>query len=233
MQLLEEDSDTESIFCGPPGKGSELCALKAWGIGVRRRTAAAAWPSDGDEKGRRGKTRAHRDNSGKVGTEVLIQPPGVMGESGTFMCCFPVGLEEDQEFGLVHRIGGQHLRRIAKECDATLRLRGIGSSVLEGPEAKEANVPLQVLLTCTNYPCYELAAGQIATLLHGVFKHYRRYVRSKGMEPPLLKLNLHELVRSDLNINLPSPCGNLVQSGQTRRRQPRRKVRNKGQALHA
>ena len=64
------------------------------------------------------------------------------------------GLEDDEEFCLVKRIlgkGGNNMRRIAEDCNAKVRLRGIGSGFLEGAEGKEANMPLQLNVRCTEW----------------------------------------------------------------------------------
>ncbi|CAE7274603.1 unnamed protein product [Symbiodinium necroappetens] len=97
------------------------------------------------------------------------------------------------------------MRRIADDCNAKVRLRGIGSGFLEGSDGKEANMPLQLNVSCTEYADYagkpsmstEVSAvdqapysanhaisQSVATLLRDLYKHYRRYARSKGMEPP-------------------------------------------------
>ncbi|CAE6942142.1 unnamed protein product [Symbiodinium natans] len=46
------------------------------------------------------------------------------------------------------------MRRIADECNAKVRLRGIGSGFLEGSDGTEANMPLQLNVSCTEYPDY-------------------------------------------------------------------------------
>ena len=47
--------------------------------------------------------------------------------------------------------GGNNMRRIAEDCNAKVRLRGIGSGFLEGAEGKEANMPLQLNVSCTEW----------------------------------------------------------------------------------
>eukprot|EP00971_Amphidinium_carterae_P212995 4227450-Amphidinium_carterae.1 len=75
-----------------------------------------------------------------------------------------VGLEDDDEFCLVKRIlgkGGNNMRNIADTCNAKVRLRGIGSGFLEGAEGKEANMPLQLNVSCVDYEAYEMAVDRV------------------------------------------------------------------------
>ncbi|CAE8662591.1 unnamed protein product [Polarella glacialis] len=128
----------------------------------------------------------------------------VVDEYSKFVGYFDLGLEDDDEFCLVKRVlgkGGHNMRSIAEECSAKLRLRGIGSGFLEGREAREASMPLQIHISCMDLDNYMKAIGQVGTLLKELYKHYRRYATSKGMTTPELKMRFEELRRDDHGLN--------------------------------
>ncbi|CAJ1390704.1 unnamed protein product [Effrenium voratum] len=166
--------------------------LQEWGLGSQ------------EEPQRRRKDRRN-DEAARRGLQSLIAPPGDLeGENQKFICVFQVGLEDDEEFCLVKRIlgkAGNNMRRIADECNAKVRLRGIGSGFLEGSDGCEANMPLQLNVSCTDYSDYVAAVDQVASLLKDLYKHYRRYARSKGMEPPDVRLSVDEVRRDDLRLD--------------------------------
>jgi len=152
----------------------------------------------------------------------------IIGDNQKFICVFQIGLEDNEEFCLVKRIlgkAGNNMRRIAEECSAKVRLRGIGSGFLEGADGKEANMPLQLNVSCTDYDSYLGAVERVSTLLKDLYKHYRRYARSKGMEPPDVKINLEEVRRDDLNLDLLSQKAQRSPSQRERDRRARDRER--------
>jgi len=159
----------------------------------------------------------------------LVAPRGdIIGDNQKFICVFHVGLEDNEEFCLVKRIlgkAGNNMRRIAEECSAKVRLRGIGSGFLEGADGKEANMPLQLNVSCADYDSYLGAVQRVSTLLKDLYKHYRRYARSKGMEPPDVKINLEEVRRDDLNLDLLSQKAQRSPSQRERDRRARDRER--------
>lgn len=184
-------------FCEPLLDSEEsalslLSTLQEWGLGV-------------EEEGPRPRKNRRHDEAAKRGLSNLIAPPGELeGDSQKFICVFQVGLEDDEEFCLVKRIlgkAGNNMRRIADECNAKVRLRGIGSGFLEGSDGTEANMPLQLNVSCTDYSDYVNAVDHVSHLLKDLYKHYRRYARSKGMEPPDVRLSVEEVRRDDLQLD--------------------------------
>jgi len=242
MQLLEDDTDSssESVFCGPPSEPGESGlweerALEVLGIGrseedrseISRREGG---PENGRERAREPKARQgpSREDAPRR-RQSLVAPKGdVFGDNQKFICVFQIGLEDDEEFCLVKRIlgkAGNNMRRIAEDCSAKVRLRGIGSGFLEGADGREANMPLQLNVSCTDFDSYRAAAERVATLLRDLYKHFRRYMRSKGMDPPELKISLEEVRRDDLNLNLLSQKAQRSPSQRERDRRARERER--------
>lgn len=237
MDIIE-DSDSDSIFCGPASDTeqsglSELRALHAWGIGVQEEEGHRRRRRGGEEaKARREGTEGGGEGGGgggRRGPPPLVQPRGeVEGENQKYICVFQIGLEDDEEFCLVKRIlgkAGNNMRRIADDCNAKVRLRGIGSGFLEGADGREANMPLQLNVSCVDYKEYITAIDQVATLLKDLYKHYRRYARSKGMEPPDVKIALEEVRRDDLGFDQLSAKANRTPSQRERDRRAREQER--------
>jgi len=233
MQLLEE-SDGEEIFCGPlsePGESgmAEFRAFEMLGISRSSQSVLQLSVSSFPKKG-----------SPPRRSEPLIAPEGQINKENAKYCCvFPIGLDDDTEFHLVKRIfgkNGDNMRRIAQECSAKLRLRGRGSGFFEKGlrdvrrgmriGSSEADIPLELHVSCTDYDNYYRAVNQVAMLLNGLYRHYRRYARSKQMEVPDVNLKLVEIRRDDLFKN--HRLGRIVLA--CGRRQHFERVRN---SIHA
>jgi len=199
-ELLQESDDDDSIFCGPPSEPGDV-----WSV----LDAIAAWVEP--HRGAAGQTRRCRAPQVKGDPFIRLAAQLVLGrgelvvdEYSKFVGYFDLGLEDDDEFCLVKRVlgkGGHNMRSIAEECSAKLRLRGIGSGFLEGREAREASMPLQIHISCMDLDNYMKAIGQVGTLLKELYKHYRRYATSKGMTTPELKMRFEELRRDDHGLN--------------------------------
>mmetsp|Transcript_52406 Transcript_52406/g.97011 ORF Transcript_52406/g.97011 Transcript_52406/m.97011 type:complete len:516 (+) Transcript_52406:145-1692(+) len=232
--LLECETDDEGvIFAGIQSDPEDsdvwdYRGLEACGVprpdGERRRRAQHAKERENAERGRHG-----RDGEPHTGPprhlDDLILPRGDSAvENPKFICILQVGLEDDDEFCLVKRIlgkGGNNMRAIADSCNAKVRLRGIGSGFLEGADGKEANMPLQLNVSCVDYEAYEMAVDRVVSLLRDLYKHYRKYIRSKGLPPPDLRVNLEEVRRDDQNINLLASKANRSPSQRERDRKAR------------
>ncbi|CAJ1410325.1 unnamed protein product [Effrenium voratum] len=140
--------------------------------------------------------------------QYLVLPAGPCERSdgkGSFVCVIFVQLEEDEEFCLVKRLlgkGGCNMKEVAESFDARLRLRGIGSGFLEN--GQEAQVPLEIQVSCASFWNYLSSVASVAILLEDLYFHYGRYARSKGLEGPMLKVKVKELRRSDHGLYAPS-----------------------------
>ncbi|DAZ96469.1 TPA: hypothetical protein N0F65_006515 [Lagenidium giganteum] len=96
---------------------------------------------------------------------------------------FPVGIENDNDFGVTRRIigpGGAHMKRIISEAggNARLRLRGRGSGSKEGTP-DEANEPLMVLVSAESERTFRVACERTAELLHAIHHDYAMFLNKK------------------------------------------------------
>jgi hypothetical protein len=100
-----------------------------------------------------------------------------------FTCRFLIGIENDKDFQVVRRIigaKGSNMKRIVKQSEAKLRLRGVGSGYFEGACRKESNEPLQLCVSCTSSEGYRTAVSLVEELMEGVYSEYRIFCRESG-----------------------------------------------------
>jgi hypothetical protein len=115
------------------------------------------------------------------------------GRDRRFTCKFIFGgfdVDRDADFELVPRLigrGGVNMRNIARACDGKVRIRGRGSGHQEQQKGSrvlvEADVPLQIALSCKDSACYEEGRRQVFALLDFIAIHFERYCRRKGVLP--------------------------------------------------
>lgn len=121
-----------------------------------------------------------------------------------YTCRFLIGIDNDKDFQVVRRIigaKGANMKRIVRQTDAKLRLRGIGSGYFEGAGQKESNEPLQLCVSCTMPEGYRTAVRLVEELLEEVYAEHRQFCREHGRP----ELDLH-------------PTAQLVSSGRDRGR---------------
>lgn len=112
-----------------------------------------------------------------------------------YTCRFIIGIENDKEFQVARRVigaKGANMKRIVKQTEAKLRLRGTGSGYFEGAGQKESSEPLQLCISCTNGDHYKMAVRQVEELLKRVYDEYRSYCRENGQPIPDLQINFSE-----------------------------------------
>eukprot|EP00927_Polykrikos_kofoidii_P033664 TRINITY_DN28495_c0_g1_i1.p1 TRINITY_DN28495_c0_g1~~TRINITY_DN28495_c0_g1_i1.p1 ORF type:complete len:567 (-),score=94.28 TRINITY_DN28495_c0_g1_i1:210-1721(-) len=112
-----------------------------------------------------------------------------------YTCRFLIGIESDKDFQVARRIigaKGANMKRIFKQTEAKLRLRGKGSGYCEGAGQKESTEPLQLCISCTNLEGYRSAVQQAQELLTRLYDDYQVYCREHGFPVPDLQLNLSE-----------------------------------------
>lgn len=106
------------------------------------------------------------------------------------LCCnylLSVSLTRLQEFDLVPRLigrGGSNMKSIAHACNAKVRIRGRGSGYFEGPEKKEADLPLQVALSCETDKDYKQGRKMLSELLDNMAAQFALFCRDHNIEPP-------------------------------------------------
>mmetsp|Transcript_41425 Transcript_41425/g.79371 ORF Transcript_41425/g.79371 Transcript_41425/m.79371 type:complete len:475 (-) Transcript_41425:71-1495(-) len=112
-----------------------------------------------------------------------------------YTCRFLIGIENDKEFQVARRIigaKGANMKRIVRQTEAKLRLRGMGSGYFEGSGQKESSEPLQLCVSCTSAEGYKTAVRQVEELLKRVYEEYKLFCRDSGHTPPALEINLTE-----------------------------------------
>jgi len=153
-----------------------------------------------------------------------------------YTCRFLIGIENDKEFQVARRIigaKGANMKRIVRQTEAKLRLRGMGSGYFEGTGQKESSEPLQLCVSCTSAEGYKTAVRQVEELLKRVYDEYKQYCRDGGRPVPDLQINLSEnqLVYSSRTPSaaLPMPAGEASGSGDgSPKKEGRRGRRSRG-----
>merc|ERR1719446_631818 len=100
-----------------------------------------------------------------------------------YTCRFLIGIDNCKDFQVVRRIigaKGSNMKRIVKQSEAKLRLRGVGSGYFEGAGQKESNEPLQLCVSCTSSEGYRTAVRMVEELLESVYAEYRQFCRENG-----------------------------------------------------
>lgn len=114
---------------------------------------------------------------------------------GATQCQFFIGIAEDAEFSVVRKVLGPHganVKRIAEKTGAKLRLRGLGSGFLEGPEKKESADPLMLCVSAPDVEAYELTKVKVIEVLEKVYELHREHCRRIGKEALDVHVNFHE-----------------------------------------
>lgn len=120
--------------------------------------------------------------------------PGGKGQR-KFTCRFIIGIENDKEFQVARRIigaKGANMKRIVRQTEAKLRLRGVGSGYFEGTGQKESSEPLQLCISCTSQEGYRIAVKNVEDLLHRVYSEYKQFCADHGRASPDLQINFTE-----------------------------------------
>lgn len=114
-------------------------------------------------------------------------------------CQFFIGIEEDSKFKVTRKVlgpHGQHMKVIAEQSGAKLRLRGRGSGFLEGTEKQESTDELMLCVSAPDGAGYAEAVRLVSELLDRVYEDYRAFCRKSGRAVPVLEVRLHEGPRS-------------------------------------
>jgi len=101
-----------------------------------------------------------------------------------------IDMDRHSDFELVPRLigrGGKHMRDIAQACGGKVRIRGRGSGHKEqqkrGQPAVEADVPLQIALSCRDRSSLEEGKLLLEEFLKGMCVHFERYCKRNRISP--------------------------------------------------
>merc|ERR1719379_2340998 len=112
-----------------------------------------------------------------------------------YTCRFIIGIPNDKDFQVARRVigaKGANMKRIVKQTEAKLRLRGEGSGYMEGSGQKESSEPLQLCVSCTNGEQYKSAVRQVEELLRRVYDEHRQFCQENGRPVPDHQINFSE-----------------------------------------
>merc|ERR1740139_2171442 len=104
-----------------------------------------------------------------------------------FTCRFLIGIENDKDFQVARRLigsKGANMKRIVRQTEAKLRLRGHGSGYFEGAGQKESSEPLQLCVSCISQEGYKIAVRQVEELLTRIYEDYRQFCRETNLPVP-------------------------------------------------
>mmetsp|Transcript_24859 Transcript_24859/g.65323 ORF Transcript_24859/g.65323 Transcript_24859/m.65323 type:complete len:321 (-) Transcript_24859:127-1089(-) len=130
-----------------------------------------------------------------------IRPSRARGGCFRFVCKFVFtgfDLVTDADFELVPRLIGRcgaNMKEVAHVCHGKVRIRGKGSGHEEtqkGRPPAEANVPLQIVLSCTESSHLEKGKMMLNELVTGLSRHFEKFRRVRGLEAPTALYTLME-----------------------------------------
>jgi hypothetical protein len=104
-----------------------------------------------------------------------------------YTCRFIIGIENDKEFQVARKIigsKGTNMKKIVRNTEAKLRLRGQGSGYFEGASKTESPEPLQLCISCVSFDGYKTAVKQTEALLKSVYDEYRQFCKDTGRPVP-------------------------------------------------
>merc|ERR1712136_522981 len=97
--------------------------------------------------------------------------------------------DRDGDFDLVPRLigrGGSHVKAVSSACQGKVRIRGIGSGHEEaqrgGKCPAEANVTLQIVLSCATRSLLEDGKRQANILLQDLSCHFDKFRHTRGLD---------------------------------------------------
>lgn len=101
-----------------------------------------------------------------------------------------IDLDRHADFELVPRVigrGGEHMKAVARACHGKVRLRGRGSGYREqhkgGKPPAEADVPLQLALSCTEKRHLEEGKRLVHELVDNLTVHFEKFCKTRDFHP--------------------------------------------------
>lgn len=112
------------------------------------------------------------------------------------LCRYNVCVEQDRAFNVVRKLlgdKGSHMKQIAENTGAKLRIRGRGSGFLEGPDQTEASdEPLMLCISATSREGFEAAVEDVESLLGHVQEQYRDFCKQRNLPVPNMLVTQRE-----------------------------------------
>lgn len=111
-----------------------------------------------------------------------------------WQCQFIIGIDEEPTFRVVRRLlgpGGKNVKAIAEETGAKLRLRGVGSKFLEGPQKLESTDPLMLCVSAPTDSGYDTAVHMVQEILQHIYIEYQEFQSNNGVCTSPLSIQMH------------------------------------------
>jgi len=111
-----------------------------------------------------------------------------------WQCQFVIGIEEEPTFRVVRRLlgpGGKNVKAIAEETGAKLRLRGVGSKFLEGPDKRESMDPLMLCISASTETGYNTAVDTVQEILQHIYTEYQEFQSNNGVSISPFSIQMH------------------------------------------
>lgn len=83
------------------------------------------------------------------------------------------------------------MKAIAEETGAKLRLRGLGSKFLEGPEKRESSDPLMMCISASTETGYNTAVDTVQDILQHIYTEYHEFQANNGMSISSISIQMH------------------------------------------
>jgi len=148
------------------------------------------------------RSKPHQSDESPLELSFLSSPenthvsPAVDSQVRKYTCRFEIGIDNDKEFQVARRligVKGSNMKRINKETEAKLRLRGKGSGYLEGSAKIESPEPLHLCISCVSLNGYNQAVEMVKKLLEEIYSDFKKFCKTKNLPEDLLAvINLKE-----------------------------------------
>merc|ERR1711959_871662 len=177
-------------------KGSNKVARKE---NVHTAQAQITWENNGRKPSQKKEAVVQNPNSkqplpnNKSQTSMVRRQAGQARKNPQKMLCrYNVGIEQDRSFNVLRKLlgdRGSHMKTIAENTGAKLRIRGRGSGYLEGPDKKEASdEPLMICVSAQTKKGFDSAVEDVESLLEYVHEQYREFCEGRKLPAPRLSI---------------------------------------------
>lgn len=177
-------------------KGSDKVARKE---NVHTAQAQITWENNGRKPSQKKEAVVQNPNSKQPLSNNKSQTSMVRRQAGQarrnpqkMLCRYNVGIEQDRSFNVLRKLLGErgsHMKTIAENTGAKLRIRGRGSGYLEGPAQTEASdEPLMLCISAESREGFEAAVQDVESLLGHVHDQYCKFCCDRNLPLPSLSV---------------------------------------------